>query len=113
MPAEGPRFENLVASHLLKWIHWQLDTEGRELELTYFRDVDGREVDFVVVERRRPILMVEAKASSGPVSPALRYLKQRFPSCQAFQVHLHGSSESVTTDKIHLWTARRFLATLV
>ena len=113
VPDEGPRFENLIASHLLKWVHWQLDTEGRELELRYFRDVDGREVDFVVVERRKPIMMVEAKLSAGPASPALRYLKERFPATDAYQVHLHGPAERITTDRIHLWTAPRFLATLV
>ena len=84
----------------------------RELELRYFRDVDGREVDFVVVERRRPILMVEAKLTAGPASAALRYLKQRFPACDAYQVHLRGERESVTDDRIHLWTATRFLNTL-
>jgi len=79
----------------------------------YFRDVDGRDVDFVVIERRKPILMVEAKLTSGPVSPALRYLKERFPACDAYQVHLRGERESVTAEQIHLWTAARFLATLV
>jgi predicted AAA+ superfamily ATPase len=48
------RFENLVASHLLKWVHHAQDTEGRDLELRYFRDTDGREVDFVVLEKRAP-----------------------------------------------------------
>ena len=43
------RFENLVASHLLKWVHHEQDTKGRDLELQYFRDTDRREVDFVVV----------------------------------------------------------------
>lgn len=113
VPDEGARFENLVASHLLKWVHFQLDTAGRELRLRYFRDVDGREVDFVVVERRRPILMVEAKLAAGPVAPSLRYLKQRFPACDAYQVHLRGERESVTDEKIHLWTAERLLSTLV
>jgi predicted AAA+ superfamily ATPase len=47
VPDEAARFENLVASHLLKWVHFQFDSAGRELELRYFRDVDGREVDFV------------------------------------------------------------------
>ena len=112
VPDEGARFENLVASHLLKWVHFQFDTAGRELDLRYFRDVDGREVDFVVVERRTPILMVEAKLAAGPVAPALRYLKERFPSCDAYQVHLRGERESVTADRIHLWTAARFLARL-
>lgn len=113
VPDEAARFENLVASHLLKWVHWQLDSEGRELELRYFRDVDRREVDFVIVERRRPVLLVEAKLSAGPPDPSLRYLKQRFPAAKAYQVHLRGDRESITTDQIHLWTAGRFLSTLV
>ena len=53
IPNDAARFENLVACHLLKWVHYQQDTQGRDLELRYFRDTDGREVDFVVVERRR------------------------------------------------------------
>ena len=40
---DAARFENLVAAHLLKWVHHQQDTLGREVELRYFRDVDGRE----------------------------------------------------------------------
>ena len=51
--------------------------------------------------------------TAGPASASLRYLKQRFPACDAYQVHLHGHAESVTTDRIHLWTAARFLVTLV
>jgi predicted AAA+ superfamily ATPase len=54
--APGARFENVVAAHLLKWVHLEEDARGRDLELRYFRDVDGREVDFVVLENRRPIL---------------------------------------------------------
>ena len=27
------------------------------------------------------------------------WLKQRFPACEAYQVHLHGHAESVTTDR--------------
>jgi hypothetical protein len=113
VPAEGPRFENLIASHLLKWVHFQLDTEGRELDLRYFRDVDGREVDFVIVERRKPVLFVEAKLSAEPVAQALRYLKERFPGTEAYQVSLRGTRESVTPEGIHLWSATRFLKTLV
>lgn len=67
------RFENLVASHLLKWVHFEEDTRGRDLELRYFRDTDGREVDFVVLERRTPILFVEAKWGDDAVDRGLRY----------------------------------------
>ena len=48
------RFENLVAMHLLKWVHLEQDVRGRDLDLRYFRDVDGREVDFVVTDREAP-----------------------------------------------------------
>jgi len=113
VPEDGPRFENMVASHLLKWLHFLLDTEGRELELRYFRDVAAREVDFVVLERRKPIMLVEAKLSAEPVAQSLRYLKQRYPTVDAYQVHLRGTRESVTPEGIHLWGAERFLRTLV
>ncbi|MBM4184454.1 MAG: ATP-binding protein [Gemmatimonadetes bacterium] len=113
VPEEGPRFENLVASHLLKWVHFQLDSVGRELELRYFRDVDGREVDFVVVERRKPVMMIEVKLAAESATPSLRYLKRRFPDCDAYQIHLRGARESVTDDQVRLWSAARFLSTLV
>jgi predicted AAA+ superfamily ATPase len=113
VPDEGPRFENLIGAHLLKWVHFMIDTEGRDLELRYFRDVDGREVDFVVVERRRPLMLVEVKLSAESASPSLRYLKERFPQAAAYQLHLRGSRESVTPESIHLWGAGRFLKTLV
>src|SRR3989304_2651073 len=43
---EGARFENLVATHLLKRIHFLEDRDGDRYELAYVRDRDGREVDF-------------------------------------------------------------------
>jgi predicted AAA+ superfamily ATPase len=73
VPNAGARFENLVASHLLKWVEFQIDTEGRSLELRYFRDIDGREVDFVVTERGQPIALVECKLADGDIAPGLKY----------------------------------------
>ena len=32
---ESARFENLVACHLLKWVHCEQDTEGHDLDLIY------------------------------------------------------------------------------
>jgi predicted AAA+ superfamily ATPase len=51
VPGDAARFENLVAIHLLKWVHFQQDALGRDVELRYFRDTDGREVDFVIVAK--------------------------------------------------------------
>src|SRR5438477_102103 len=40
IPESPQRFENLVASHVLKWVHFEQDAKGRDLELRYFRDTD-------------------------------------------------------------------------
>ena len=78
MKDEAARFENLVASHLLKWVHHEQDAQGRDVELRYFRDVDGREVDFIIVEEGKPLEVVECKLSDAPVSKAVRYFVERF-----------------------------------
>jgi hypothetical protein len=113
VPDPGARFEDLVACHLLKWVHFRQDAEGRDLELRYFRDLEGREVDFVVTERRRPVLMVECKASDASLDKSLRYLKARFPSCPAWQLSAQGSRDYQTPEGIRVAPALRLLTDLV
>src|SRR5690606_5835991 len=72
VPGEGARFENLVASQLLKYCHWLEDTEGHRMELRFLRDTDGREVDFVVIKNRAPQFAVECKTGSTAVSSSIR-----------------------------------------
>ena len=109
----GARFENLVACHLLKWVHHQQDTQGRDLELRFFRDVDGREVDFVVLEDRRPIQFVECKLADRDIDRGLRYLKVRFPAAEAFQIALAGERDFVTPAGIRAMPALDYLRRLV
>ncbi len=112
VPDLPARFENLVACHLLKWVHHQVDTQGRELELRYFRDVDGREVDFVILEDRRPIRFVECKWADGPPDRGLRYLVERFPEVEAWQVAARGTRSARTPNGIRLSPAGAFLVGL-
>ena len=109
---ESQRFENLVGAHLLKWVHFVQDTEGRDLDLRYFRDVDGREVDFVVVEGRRPTLFVECKWADAPIDRGLRYLKLRFPDCEAWQVSAVGTKDFVSPEGIRACQALELLRRL-
>jgi len=102
VPQEAPRFENLVAAHVLKWVHFQQDTQGLDLELRYFRDTDGREVDLVVVERRAPVLMVECKWADTDLDRGLRYLKARFPAAEAWQVSATGVKDYQTPEGIRV-----------
>jgi predicted AAA+ superfamily ATPase len=112
VPGEAPRFENLVAVHLLKWVHYEQDAGGRDLELRYFRDTDGREVDFVVVESRKPRIFIETKWGDQPIDKSLRYLKARFPDADAWQLSATGSKDYLSPDGIRVAPALIFLRKL-
>lgn len=113
VPDKGNRFENLVACHLLKWCCYLRDSEGRNMELRYFRDIDKREVDFVVIEDGKPLYAVECKVSDKTVNPALLYFKARFPKVRAYQILLEGKSDYLTREGIHVCPAHAFLKDLV
>lgn len=113
VPSPAQRFENLVASHLLKWVHHEQDTRGRDVELRYFRDIDGREVDFVVVERGKPELFVETKWADDSPDRGLRYLQLRFPGVESWQISATGVKDYVTPEGIRVAPALKLLSRLV
>jgi predicted AAA+ superfamily ATPase len=108
----GPRLENCLACHLLKWVHFLQDSEGRDVELRYFRDVDRREVDFVVVEDNLPILCVECKWGETTVAPALCYFKRKFPQCRALQITADDTDGYRSPEGIDVMPAYAFLREL-
>ncbi len=87
-PEPGPRFENLVACHLLKYCHHLEDTQGYRMELRFVRDTDRREVDFVVIRNVEPLFAVECKSGEQSPSRAIPYFRQRTPIARFYQVHL-------------------------
>lgn len=106
------RFENLVACGLLKWVHFQQDTLGKDMKLCYFRDIDRREVDFVITEESKPTIFIECKWDDAPISPALKYLKTRFPLAQGYQISAVGKKDHVSDLGIRACPAVEYLKTL-
>lgn len=109
---EANRFENLIASHLLKFVHFITDQEGYRAELFYLRDVDKREVDFLVTIDGKPWFAVEVKLNDTALSPNLLYFRDRLSIPYIYQV--------VKKDKVDLLekggrilSAGRFLAGLL
>jgi len=88
VPDRGPRFENLVASQLLKYCHRVEDTEGYSMDLRFLRDTDKREVDFVVLQDRKPLFAVECKSGEKAIGAAIRYFEERTRIPRFYQVHL-------------------------
>ena len=112
-PKDAQRFENLVAVHLKKWVEFEVDTKGRDLELRYLRDVQGREVDFVIVENRQPVQFIECKWTDDDIHPALRYASERFPKAEFWQITAVGTKDFRTTGGIRICPAITFLKALI
>ncbi len=92
LEAKGAKFENFVASHLLKFCHFQEDVEGDKMELRYLKDQFGHEIDFVVLKNRKPIFAVEVKSGESSLSKNILFFKDRTNIPEYYQVHLGRKS---------------------
>ncbi len=83
----GARYENMVASHLLKAIHWWEDRGLGEYGLYFLRDKEKREVDFMVTKNNQPWFLVEVKSQNNrSIHENLYYFQQQTKAPHAFQV---------------------------
>jgi predicted AAA+ superfamily ATPase len=102
IPSEGIRFENLVANQLLKYCDFLEDTEGYKMELKFLRDIDQREVDFVVIKDKKPIFAVECKTGDSEVSRRIEYFEQRIKSIPYWYQVLRGQKDKLINDKVRM-----------
>ncbi len=114
--SEAARFENLVALHLLRLVHWVRDVDGEKLDVRYFRTRMGHEVDFLLLRSGRPWLAIEVKLAEQDIDAGLRYLLERVAVPHAFQVHLRGRRERRVPDigrsRVRQVSGARLLANL-
>jgi len=75
---EGFRFENMIASHLLKMVHYYNDTGQANLELKYLRNKSKQEVDFVILNNKKPIATIEAKLGDVQLSREFEVFHKTF-----------------------------------
>lgn len=89
-PIENPaaRFENLVASNLLKYCHFLQDSQGERMDLRFYRDSNRRELDFVVLKNGKPLFAVECKSGEANLATNISYFSSRLPIPKYYQVHL-------------------------
>lgn len=82
----GLRFENLVATALLKQVQWQHDVQGKETGLHHIRTKDGAEVDFALSNKNQLTELVECKLSDEKPHRALQRFAHKQAPVQAVQV---------------------------
>ena len=106
------RFENMVAAHLQKLCHYLYDTEGYKTALYFLRNVDKKEVDFLVAVDQKPWFAVETKLTAKALSKNLLYFKERLGIPHAYQV-VKESGINRLVQGISLISVDRFLAGFV
>lgn len=96
---QAARFENLVASNLLKYCHQIEDREGDCMELRFVRDSQGRELDFVVTRNNKPEFAVECKTGEQQLSRNISYFAQRTAIPLFYQVHMGEKDYEIAASK--------------
>jgi hypothetical protein len=109
--SEGQRFENMIASHLLKFCDFLRNTEGYKATVFYLRDLDQREVDFLVAVEGKIWFCVEAKLSKDRISPALKYFTNKMKIPFSYQVVKQEGIDNIE-DNIRTISASTFLTGL-
>lgn len=108
---EGPRFENLVALHLLQQIHFWQDYQGRKVQLCFVRDKEKHEVDFAIILNGKVHSLIEAKWSDDKPSNALSYFSRKLNCRRKVQI-IGQSSKNHTKDELLLTNPLKFFSKL-
>ena len=108
----GAKLENVVASHLLKLCHYLHDVDGYKTELYFLRDIDGREVDFLVTYGGKPWFAVEVKSSAKEIAKSLTYFGNKLDIPFLYQI-VDERNIDIRKDKIRILSMEKFLLSLV
>lgn len=112
LEAEGPKLENLVALHLLKYCDYLYDYEGWKVSLFYLRDSTGREVDFLLTLNQEPWLAVEVKTKETKLSGNLVYFKEKLGIPYCYQI-VHHSMDDFIKGGIRVMPIEKFLTAFI
>ena len=108
----GARFENMIASHLLKWAHFLYDYQGYHVELNFLRTIDKKEVDFLITIDKKPWVAIEVKTNDIKTSPSLLYFKEKLDIPYLYQV-VKNPGVDLFKDGVRIISASRFLTALI
>jgi predicted AAA+ superfamily ATPase len=109
---DGARFENMIASHLLKFTNYLFEHDGYKTGLFYLRNVDKKEVDFLVTIDNKPWFAVEVKLAETVPSSSLSYFRDRLKIPFNFQV-VKQNGIDILKNGIRIISADKFLSGLI
>ena len=113
--AEGPgtRFENFMAVQLARMISFWNELGHEPYKLYYLRTKDGREVDFVIADRKKPKMLIEVKEGDVSLSGNLAYFQKKLGVDLAVQVVLKKNVCIQKDRGLYIMGADRFFSMVV
>jgi len=82
---DGIKFENFVATCLLKHVFAKIDYQAENYALHYLRTKEKQEVDFALIRDNQIEKIIEVKYADSSISSHLRYFHEKY-NLPAFQV---------------------------
>ena len=110
--SEGAHLENIVASALLKELHFLEDTQGVTGTLHFVRTKDGKEVDFLVCIDQKPTYMIEVKSADDTPVTGFHYFSQFLPAIRKIQLVKNLAREKTYPDGVEIRGLIPWLANL-
>ncbi|MBI5300212.1 MAG: ATP-binding protein [Deltaproteobacteria bacterium] len=96
---KGKRFENMMAVHLMKFVQYINNMGLGNLSLHYVKDKEKREADFLIVNEKKPVLLIECKSKIKTVSESLRYFAHHLRVPRVMQLSMDSQESWLTEDK--------------
>lgn len=109
---EARKLENITASHLLKFCHFLFDSQGIKAGLYYLRDIEKREVDFLVTVDDKPWFCLEVKTTAKDIPSSLRYFKNKLNIPFSYLV-VKEEDVDFLKDGVRFISASKFLTAFV
>jgi len=109
---DSARFENMIASHLLKWCHFCQDWGYPELNLHFIRDKEKREVDFLITLRKKPWLLIETKLTNTTPTKSMHYFAEKLGITHKFLIVANCPGGAGMAGNVHVMDAATFCAHL-
>lgn len=104
----GARFENLIALTLSRMAARFTETGRGEYDISYVRDREKREVDFLLVKDGNPVSLFEAKLGEIKISGSGRYFAARL-KIPFYQIVLEAAVAEAFPDNCFILPAAAFM----
>lgn len=108
--SESIRFENLVALALYKEVVYRNEVLGEDCSLHYLRNKNKAEVDFLICENQKPILMIETKWSDNNLNHHFSIFEKFTGPVKKIILVRNLKKETVLKDDIKVYAAHKWLS---